>query len=363
MKSLKLTSPIPNDTKKALKQHNWQIDNIALLLNKYLDFLLLEECNNIENDCFIKIREKLKTKNNLKIKGVNFLNKHYKIKRVLKNTAIKNINFFPIIRKEQIKNEDRILEKILDKNKEIGRLDNEFLYNLKKGLKTLRSKFIESNGSINKTLNSILEKLHDRQEKIVGKRNTIKLTTKSRLVVGLGSGSVLETSIKLHHIYGIPYIPASAIKGVLRAYKIWKLAEWNEERYKEIEKKLEENKDLSNEEKEIIKIFGNQQQKGELIFLDAYPDNFEGFDIDIMNNHFPNYYEGNEPPADWQNPNPITFLAIPENTGFIFYFKNSKEYEKVFGKNSENQLKKDLEDAFKTIGIGGKTALGYGLLG
>ena len=41
-----------------------------------------------------------------------------------------------------------------------------------------------------------------------------------RLIVGLGGESVYETSITLHHIYGIPYIPASSIKGVIRSWII-----------------------------------------------------------------------------------------------------------------------------------------------
>ncbi|MFN4220568.1 MAG: type III-B CRISPR module RAMP protein Cmr6, partial [bacterium] len=51
------------------------------------------------------------------------------------------------------------------------------------------------------------------------------LQTQSRLIVGLGSGHVLETSIILHHLYGIPYIPASALKGVFRMVSFWKIAE------------------------------------------------------------------------------------------------------------------------------------------
>ena len=41
-----------------------------------------------------------------------------------------------------------------------------------------------------------------------------------RLVVGLGNESVYEISITLHHIYGFPYIPGSAVKGVVRSYFI-----------------------------------------------------------------------------------------------------------------------------------------------
>jgi len=73
-----------------------------------------------------------------------------------------------------------------------------------------------------------------------------------------------------------------------------------------------------------------------------------------MNPHFPEYYEGDKPPADWQNPNPITFLAIPKGTTFKFFFKNVNVYD--------GDLEKNLKEAFKNIGIGGKTSLGYGIL-
>src|SRR6266699_2079206 len=39
-----------------------------------------------------------------------------------------------------------------------------------------------------------------------------------RMVIGLGGESVLETDITLHHLYGIPFIPGSALKGLTRAY-------------------------------------------------------------------------------------------------------------------------------------------------
>src|SRR5579875_2121812 len=39
-----------------------------------------------------------------------------------------------------------------------------------------------------------------------------------RMVVGLGGESVLETNITLHHLYGLPIVPGSALKGLTRAY-------------------------------------------------------------------------------------------------------------------------------------------------
>jgi CRISPR-associated protein Cmr6 len=44
----------------------------------------------------------------------------------------------------------------------------------------------------------------------------ISITTKSKLAIGLGLPSFFENGITLHHIYGVPYIPASSFKGFIR---------------------------------------------------------------------------------------------------------------------------------------------------
>ncbi len=356
-KQVRLTSPIPNDVREALKFHNWQIDNIALLLNKYLDFLMIEKCDDNLEECFIKEKKKLQSSNGqVRIKGKEYIKASYRIKKILKISAVKIINFYPLLRKENLNNND-IFDEIFEenilnpkKNKEFKGLEETFTKNFIKNLKNYRNFLISDikKGKIKELLNKVIK----RQEQIAD--NTFELKTQTRLVVGLGSGSVLETSIKLHHIYGVPYIPASAIKGVLRAYRIWELADWDKDKFKEIEKRIDENKPNSDKEKKIIKIFGNQQQKGKLIILDAYPTDFEGFDIDIMNPHFPDYYDKDKAPADWQNPNPITFLVIPKGTTFKFFFKNVNVYD--------GYLEKNLKEAFENIGIGGKTSLGYGIL-
>ena len=45
-----------------------------------------------------------------------------------------------------------------------------------------------------------------------------------RLVVGLGGAAVYETAMTLHHVYGIPYLPGSAVKGVTRSRAV--AVEW-----------------------------------------------------------------------------------------------------------------------------------------
>jgi CRISPR-associated protein Cmr6 len=187
-----------------------------------------------------------------------------------------------------------------------------------------------------------------------------------RLVIGLGASHPQETSMTIHHIYGIPYIPGSAIKGVTRHWAILKFAEEiskseNSEFEKAIERVIKalengEKMDLKVEDLEfnqLIEIFGTQKQQGKVIFFDGYPVGEIKLKIDIMNPHYPKYYSEGQPPADWQSPVPIKFLTV-EDTKFQFYLVSK----------IEDLLKKSLDlfkEALKCHGIGAKTALGYGI--
>ncbi len=187
-----------------------------------------------------------------------------------------------------------------------------------------------------------------------------------RLVIGLGSAHPQETSMTLHHIYGIPYIPGSAIKGITKHWTVLKLAEEKAKKDKEdFKKSLKSVSDaLDNgayielnvdgvDFKDLIEIFGTKKQAGKVIFMDAYPVDNINLKIDIMNVHYPEYYSGDKPPADWQNPNPIKFLTV-ENTKFQFYLLSYED-------NLLNIAESLLKEALKEHGIGAKTALGYGL--
>lgn len=224
-----------------------------------------------------------------------------------------------------------------------------------------------------------------------------------RLVVGLGQEHVQETSICLDHIYGIPYIPGSAIKGVLRHYYIKnvicsyfpneraKIAENILDKFKKEDLSLT-NDELSSkykfmeqtdegEKAEILplantlnvlkkelepieciqkgqKIFGTQDKKGEVIFLDAVPDslNKENLVNDVMTPHYSNYYGKGQPPLDSSSPVPIIFLTL-EKTKFNFYFlgKDKDILDEIWN-GSQGLLAQALEEN----GIGAKTSVGYG---
>lgn len=217
------------------------------------------------------------------------------------------------------------------------------------------------------------------------KKDDIQLTTCWRLAVGLGNESVYETSMTLHHIYGIPYIPASSIKGVVRSWIITQYFEketeepaeyWalKDEFFCKIFGTAKESKVKNSDGKEfkVTSPLKNKEEKptehiGEIIFFDAFPTTPPKIETDVMNPHYGDWYGdrkdnyGNQiPPTDYQNPVPVFFLTVA-NTTFNFMLASRKdklESYKIGGKTIEEWL----IDALTNHGIGAKTAVGYGYM-
>lgn len=242
--------------------------------------------------------------------------------------------------------------------------------------------------------------------------NTQIITMKPawRTIVGLGTDSVYETGITLHHIYGFPYIPASAIKGLLRNYLIqtfwgngfdseakafneskwmcdifgcpeqttWKDENMNVHKKDTFYKKtFDEDAKTFGKERQLYR-YGFAEKAGDIIFFDAYPNESPTGKIkaDIMNPHYGEYYEGKKdkkgqsiPPADYLSPVPILFLTVT-NLAFTFMIgvKKGKENFQIDVKNEEKKYQGNastvmidiLKDALTSHGIGAKTAVGYG---
>lgn len=154
------------------------------------------------------------------------------------------------------------------------------------------------------------------------------LETQWRMVVGLGGPSVLETAMTLHHLYGFPVIPGSALKGLTRARALLGVAEqlqvpvlspddyqihkpqtplaqleaffvaadgddretaWEALKSSALPKDspLSESTmgDLRGFANKFRKIFGSRDQAGAVTFFDGVPDKAPGFSLDIMNPH------------------------------------------------------------------------------
>lgn len=218
-----------------------------------------------------------------------------------------------------------------------------------------------SNANIKEKIKTYLKACKKRLDDIVrdyAKSNyavhNFELTTDWRLVVGLGGTTVLETSLTLHPLYGFPFIPSSALKGVARAAALFLDKKFVDEDDKKINEEI-----VSNSSPDITAkfVFGTKESVGNAIFFDAIPDKVDIFDIDIMNNHYEDYYNNKTlPPADWYSPNPIKFVTIKPGTKFNFYVVSKECLLNEKYPNASDWLIKGLKD----IGIGSKTGSGYG---
>ncbi len=197
---------------------------------------------------------------------------------------------------------------------------------------------------------TLTQSAYDRWLAMMSAMNTTRFEASLdwRMVIGLGGETVLETDITLHHLYGIPFIPGSALKGLTRAYVTGEIEGYQSDK-------------IENDNKEVKRIFGSQEQAGTVLFFDAMPlDGKVSFVLDIMNPHYPDYYSGTKPPTNDQSPNPITFLTVTNST-FTFALaprnpNNTKHKEDV------ETVKGGLQGALQKYGIGGKTSAGYGYL-
>ena len=209
------------------------------------------------------------------------------------------------------------------------------------------------NSNKNQVSTNLKQKHDEQKEYMIANSNCydlIEITakTKTPLITGIGQYHPTEVGITLDYNLGIPYIPASTIKGLLRFTTVIDYIQDNPQTNNEIEDTIIP---------EVAYYFGGQKNSGNIIILDAYPNEVPDLDIDIMNPHYSKYYQGDKPPADYLEPIPIKFLVVKKDTEFIFrilVYKNNRDSEI---KNIKDILTKTLTEE----GIGAKTAIGYGL--
>lgn len=169
-------------------------------------------------------------------------------------------------------------------------------------------------------------------------------TVGGRLAIGLGDEAVLETSVKLHRTYGIPYIPGSALKGLAASYARNRVCEaWEKD-------------------KSAYNIaFGKMEQAGYITFHDALyvPGSANGQPLraDVIAVHHPAYYrnEAGAAPADWDDPNPVPFLSATGD--YLIALSTIPGCELWL-----DPVWRILELALEHEGVGAKTSSGYGRL-
>ncbi len=194
--------------------------------------------------------------------------------------------------------------------------------------------------------------------------------TQWRLVQGLGHESVYETSMTLHHIYGIPYIPATSLKGVIRNWII-ETTYYGREEEALVDPRFcdwfgcpAELVIDTKQGKKRYPSYYKEARRGALVFFDAYPIEPPRLRTDVMNPHYAPYYSdktGKTPPADYHQPIPVFFLTV-EETPFQFMVGSRKTETLNQTLRNGMTIFDCLKYALTEHGIGAKTSVGYGYM-
>lgn len=241
-----------------------------------------------------------------------------------------------------------------------------------------RSRLVAAAAKAKTAAAKILKQHHIRQaeycqamEKAGWKTCIVHARLTAPFVSGLGAAHPTETGLVLDHTSGMPYIPAAGQKGVLRiAHLINSLKNGDDWLSKELllERGIIDAKMNWLEDDASKTLFGsggnNDALAGQLTILDAYPVTPPDLGEDILNPHFKDYYEGKRGPTEDQSPVPIKFLVVKPGAEFVFRVLLRHPFAIHAGDQQQEKLvgiiKKNIQRAVTEVGMGAKTALGFG---
>ncbi|HWU87131.1 MAG TPA: type III-B CRISPR module RAMP protein Cmr6 [Kofleriaceae bacterium] len=193
-------------------------------------------------------------------------------------------------------------------------------------------------------------------------RRVIEASARSRVLLHPATGStVTDGSLLLHHTYGVPYLPGSALKGICRH---------RAERLKAAGVSLFGVEDWPR------LLFGwtgegdGDGESGLFDFWDALwvpepasgSSDFAPLVEDIVNPHHGDYYtrtDGRPPPSDGDAPIPTHILTVAPRTRFLIVVESFTRGNRV--KDLLDWMVTTLlRDALREDGIGARTRAGYG---
>jgi CRISPR-associated protein Cmr6 len=216
---------------------------------------------------------------------------------------------------------------------------------------------------------------------------TAELTLNSRLLVGHGNPSPTDVGLTVHHTWGAPIIPGSALKGLLAHYVEATLGpddmSVGPAEHKDEDRDRAYFRGVTWKDRRIVhgpgpvyrELFGapdadddaifrqNQQlagaSKGRVTFHDALyvprsNRDDRPFVVDVLTVHQARYYQslGAHFPCDYDDPIPVQFLTVRPRAKFLLALSGEPEWTELAASL--------LSDALHGWGAGGKTAAGYG---
>lgn len=173
-----------------------------------------------------------------------------------------------------------------------------------------------------------------------GYRRVLLATSLSPVICGMGERTPGENGLTLHPVYGVPYLPGTSLKGILRAWVLSQAwgADWQEGGA------------------HFCTLFGKGGHAGSAAvvdILDALPiPSANLFTLDVLTPHHAEYYKGSSAPLGWEGPNPVQFLAAAKGVRYRVVVEGDPAW---VGKVAEWLML-----ALAERGVGAKSRAGYG---
>ncbi|MCX6878615.1 MAG: type III-B CRISPR module RAMP protein Cmr6 [Verrucomicrobia bacterium] len=187
-----------------------------------------------------------------------------------------------------------------------------------------------------------------------------------RLAINLADSLIQNAGICLDRLFGLPFIPGTAVKGVTRHAALSDLRAGTEDEKARLLPIFcavfgTAETDFADGDLRDYRRFmagKGSDQKGAVSFLPAHPLNEARIIVDLTNVHYPDYYRtGMTEDLSREKPRPNPFPVVETGTQFAFCLV-------LNGMSSEKKLLEQatrwLELALTENGIGAKTASGYG---
>jgi CRISPR-associated protein Cmr6 len=213
------------------------------------------------------------------------------------------------------------------------------------------------------------------------------LTLDTRLLIGHGNASGTDVGLTVHHTWGVPIIPGSALKGTLAhhvattygadpsattpdpARDAWRGVGWDDTVIArgpgELYRALFGAPDAADDRA----TGAPGAARGHVVFHDALylafdspvrevispaPESTQPFAADTLTVHQKRYYDerGKSEPCDHDDPNPVGFLTVCPKAQFVVVLEGPPDWTALAG-----QL---LRESLSQRGIGGKTTSAYG---
>ncbi|MDW8253848.1 MAG: type III-B CRISPR module RAMP protein Cmr6 [Chloroflexota bacterium] len=216
---------------------------------------------------------------------------------------------------------------------------------------------------------------------------TLEVTLASRLLIGHGNSSATDVGLTVHHTWGVPVIPGTALKGLLAHYvdavygpdgqdaadeeqkrRRYRGITWDGRRIRrgpgEVYRALFGAPET--DEDDWLRAAGQPAgaSAGLVTFHDALyvPGSGIPFAMDVLTVHQKRYYDAHNMPGaqngpwpnDYDSPNPVSFLTVRPHVRFLLALSGPPDWTAL----AEHLLL----DALATWGIGAKTSAGYGRL-